>query len=108
MPSMHGRLSGICVYVPTAEVSMVDLTLTLEKGGGENIYRDACIKLKEAATDSELRTAMRYCMKSGCEEGVSASKAYAGDGHSAIIDARSGCQVRVRGSSKVTTWRRLT
>ena len=38
MPNMVGKLSGVAVFVPTADVSMLDLTIRLKKEA-ENIYR---------------------------------------------------------------------
>ena len=38
MPNMVGKLSGVAVFVPTADVSMLDLTVRLKKEA-DNIYR---------------------------------------------------------------------
>ena len=38
MPNMFGKLSGVAVFVPTADVSMLDLTIRLKKEA-DNIYR---------------------------------------------------------------------
>ena len=38
MPSMVGKMSGVAVFVPTADVSMLDLTIRLKKEV-DNIYR---------------------------------------------------------------------
>ena len=38
MPNMAGKLNGVAVFVPTADVSMLDLTIKLKKEA-ENIYR---------------------------------------------------------------------
>ena len=54
-------MHGMCVYVPSPEVSMFDLTIQVEKAS-DNIYRDICIKMKEAA-DGPLRGVLKYCMK---------------------------------------------
>ena len=34
LPFLHGRLNGICVYVPTPDVSMFDLTIRFEADDG--------------------------------------------------------------------------
>lgn len=44
LPYMRGKLHGMCVYVPTPEVSMFDLTIQLDKES-ETIYRDVCLKV---------------------------------------------------------------
>ena len=66
MPPMQGRLNGVAVYVPTADVSMFDLTLQLAKES-DHIYRDVCLKLKEASQTPEMRTVIRYVMKMSSE-----------------------------------------
>ena len=38
MPNMVGKLTGVAVFVPTADVSMLDLTIRLKKEA-DNIYR---------------------------------------------------------------------
>ena len=38
MPSLHGKLGGMCVYVPTPEVSMFDLTIQMDKES-DTLYR---------------------------------------------------------------------
>ena len=39
LPFLHKKFKGICVYVPTPEVSMIDLTLQLENDHGDTLYR---------------------------------------------------------------------
>merc|ERR1712147_95456 len=39
LPSLNGVLTGMSFRVPTADVSVVDLTITLEKGAS---YSDIC------------------------------------------------------------------
>ena len=38
-PFLHRKFKGICVYVPTPEVSMFDITLQLENDSGDTLYR---------------------------------------------------------------------
>ena len=89
------------VYVPTPEVSMIDVTLQLEQGSGDNLYRDVCVVLKEAASEPPLKTVMRYCLKMTNEN--SASSLFASETHSSIIDAKSGCQVN-EDTIKLVIW----
>merc|ERR1712228_288607 len=46
LPSLNGVLTGMSFRVPTADVSVVDLTVTLEKGAA---YKDICAPIKTAA-----------------------------------------------------------
>ena len=91
MPFLHKKFNGSVVYVPTPEVSMFDLTLTLEKNVGDTLYRDVCLALKEAASVPPLKTVLRYCMKMSDEN--SASSLFASETHSSIVDAKSGMQI---------------
>lgn len=91
MKNLFRKIKGICVYVPTPEVSMFDLTLQLEHDHGENLYRDVCLAIKEACEEPPLKTVMRYCMKMSNDN--SASSLFSSETHSSIIDAKSGCQV---------------
>jgi glyceraldehyde 3-phosphate dehydrogenase len=101
LPFLHKKLKGMCVYVPTPEVSMFDLTLQLEQESGDNLYRDVCVALKEAASEAPLKTVMRYCMKMSNDN--SASSLFASETHSCIIDAKSGCQV-TSDTIKLVVW----
>merc|ERR1711948_150586 len=46
LPAMNGKLTGMAFRVPTPDVSVVDLTVRLEKGAK---YEDIVAKVKEAA-----------------------------------------------------------
>merc|ERR1712187_12053 len=46
LPQLNGKLTGMAFRVPTADVSVVDLTCRLEKGAK---YDDIVAKIKEAA-----------------------------------------------------------
>ena len=92
LPWLQGRLSGLLVYVPTPEVSLVTLTLTLNRKS-DDLYRDVCLCLKEAASSegSPYRTVLRYLLK--MSEESNASSVFAGETHSAIVDGKSGSPV---------------
>ncbi len=49
LPALKGKLTGMAVRVPTANVSMVDLTFRTEQ---PTRYADICAKMKEAAEGS--------------------------------------------------------
>merc|ERR1712064_90915 len=46
LPAVNGKLTGMAFRVPTPDVSVVDLTCSLEKGAK---YQDIVAKIKEAA-----------------------------------------------------------
>merc|ERR1712201_31328 len=47
IPAMNGKLTGMAFRVPTPDVSVVDLTVRLEKSA---TYEEICAKIKEAAS----------------------------------------------------------
>ena len=46
LPHLNGKLTGMAFRVPTSDVSVVDLTVELEKGGS---YDDVCAAMKSAS-----------------------------------------------------------
>merc|ERR1711966_441569 len=57
IPSLKGKLTGMAFRVPTADVSVVDLTCLLEK---ETSYEEICAKVKEMA-EGEMKGFIGYC-----------------------------------------------
>ena len=49
IPELNGKLTGMAFRVPTPDVSVVDLTVRLEK---EATYAEICAKIKEASEGS--------------------------------------------------------
>merc|ERR1712048_234760 len=49
IPELNGKLTGMAFRVPTADVSVVDLTVTLERPAK---YEDIVVKMREAAEGS--------------------------------------------------------
>mmetsp|Transcript_22816 Transcript_22816/g.37809 ORF Transcript_22816/g.37809 Transcript_22816/m.37809 type:complete len:331 (-) Transcript_22816:72-1064(-) len=80
LPALNGKLTGMSFRVPTCDVSVVDLTVTLESGAS---YKDICAKLK-AAADGPLNGILAYT-----DEDV-VSTDFIGDPHSSIFDAKAG------------------
>ena len=80
LPSLNGVLTGMAFRVPTADVSVVDLTVTLEKGAS---YESICAKVKEAA-DGPMKGILAYT-----DEDVVSSD-FITDPHSSIFDAKAG------------------
>jgi glyceraldehyde 3-phosphate dehydrogenase len=56
MPELKGKLTGMAFRVPTLNVSVVDLTVKLNKGAS---YGDICKKIKEAS-EGELKGFLGY------------------------------------------------
>merc|ERR1711966_498881 len=57
IPSLKGKLTGMAFRVPTADVSVVDLTCLLEK---ETSYEAICEKVKEMA-EGDMKGFIGYC-----------------------------------------------
>lgn len=80
IPSLNGKLTGMAFRVPTANVSVVDLTVNLEKPA---TYDDICKALK-AASENELKGFLGYT------EDAVVSNDFVSDTHSSIFDAKAG------------------
>ncbi|CAF4960130.1 unnamed protein product, partial [Rotaria sp. Silwood1] len=79
-PDLNGKLTGMAFRVPTANVSVVDLTARLNKGAK---YDEICAAIKEAA-DGPLKGILAYT------DGEVVSTDFIGDIHSSIFDAKAG------------------
>eukprot|EP01039_Chlorochromonas_danica_P008545 gene8545-9418_t len=80
IPSLHGKLTGMAFRVPTANVSVVDLTVTLEKGAKYADIKEAV----KAASNGELKGILGYT-----EDSVVSSD-FVSDTHSSTFDANAG------------------
>ncbi len=56
LPALNGKLTGMSMRVPTSDVSVVDLTVELEK---EASYEEIC-KAMKAASEGELKGVLGY------------------------------------------------
>ncbi len=77
LPALKGKLDGIAIRVPTANVSIVDLTAIVERDTDEKAVNAA---MKKAA-EGELKGILSYC-----EEPLVSSD-FNGNPHSSIFDA---------------------
>merc|ERR1719390_181712 len=75
LPDLNGKLTGMSFRVPTDTVSVVDLTVTLEKGAS---YDEICAHIK-AASDGPLKGILAYT------EDMVVSTDFIGDPHSSIF-----------------------
>ena len=80
IPSLNGKLTGMSMRVPTLDVSVVDLTVNLEK---PTTYDEICVAMKKAS-EGELKGILGYT-----DEAVVSSD-FLGDSRTSIFDATAG------------------
>jgi len=83
IPSLNGKLTGMAFRVPTSDVSVVDLTVELEK---ETSYDNIVAVMKEASEG-----AMKGVLGFTDEKVVSTD--FRGDSHPSIFDATAGIAI---------------
>ena len=80
IPSLNGKLTGMSFRVPTADVSVVDLTCTLVKSA---TYADICEAIKEAVA-GPMKGVMDYTSD------AVVSSDFLGNTHTSIFDEKAG------------------
>jgi glyceraldehyde 3-phosphate dehydrogenase len=80
IPALNGKLTGMSMRIPTTDVSVVDLTVRLEKGAS---YADIKATMK-AASEGELKGILGYT------EDAVVSQDFVGAEESSIFDAAAG------------------
>ena len=83
IPELNGKLTGMSMRVPTSDVSVVDLTVELEKAA---TYEEICAAMK-AASEGELKGILGYT-----DEAV-VSTDFRNDSRTSIFDAKAGIQL---------------
>merc|ERR1712112_783460 len=83
IPELNGKLTGMAFRVPTPDVSVVDLTVRLEKSA---TYEEICAKIKEAS-EGPMKGILGYT------EDMVVSTDFLGDNRSSIFDAKAGIQL---------------
>jgi len=83
IPELNGKLTGMAFRVPTPDVSVVDLTVRIQK---EASYEEICAKIKQAS-EGPLKGILGYTD----EDLVSTD--FVGDDRSSIFDAKAGIQL---------------
>ena len=83
LPELNGKLTGMSMRVPTSDVSVVDLTVELEKAC---TYEEICAAMKEAA-EGELKGILGYT-----DEAV-VSTDFRDCPKTSIFDAKAGIQL---------------
>ncbi|MEW5966727.1 MAG: type I glyceraldehyde-3-phosphate dehydrogenase [Pseudomonadota bacterium] len=81
LPALNGKLTGMAFRVPTSDVSVVDLTVELEKPAK---YADICAAMKKASQSGDISKTLGYT-----DEKV-VSTDFRGNGYSSIFDAEAG------------------
>ena len=80
IPELNGKLTGMAFRVPTADVSVVDLTVNLAKPA---TYEQICAAMK-SASEGELKGIMGYT------EDAVVSQDFIGDTRTSVFDATAG------------------
>ncbi len=94
LPELNGKLTGMAFRVPTSDVSVVDLTVELNK---EATYADICAAMKAASQSGDISKTLGYT-----DEKV-VSTDFRGVGFSSIFDAEAG--IALDGTFvKVVSW----
>jgi glyceraldehyde 3-phosphate dehydrogenase len=93
LPELNGKLTGMAFRVPTLDVSVVDLTVTLEKGA---TYAEIMAVLKKAS-ENELKGIL------GFTEDDVVSSDFIGDKRSSIVDSKAGIQL-TNNFVKLVSW----
>jgi glyceraldehyde 3-phosphate dehydrogenase len=93
IPSLNGKLTGISMRVPTLDVSVVDLTVNLEKPATKE---DICAAMKKAA-EGDLKGVLAYT------EDAVVSSDFLGNTHTSIFDANAGVYLTDK-FVKVISW----
>ena len=81
LPELNGKLTGMALRVPTSDVSVVDLTVELNKGAS---YQEICAAMKAASESGDLKGVLGYT-----EEKV-VSTDFRGCGTPSIFDVGAG------------------
>jgi glyceraldehyde 3-phosphate dehydrogenase len=93
IPSLNGKLTGMSVRVPTADVSMVDLTFRTEKACSAEDVKAALKKASEGSMKGIL----------GYTEDAVVSQDFVHDSHSSFVDASAGITLNEH-FHKVISW----
>ncbi|SDE27370.1 glyceraldehyde-3-phosphate dehydrogenase (NAD+) [Mucilaginibacter pineti] len=80
LPQLKGKLTGMSLRVPVADVSVVDLTVRLKKGASYEAIKAAM----KAASEGELKGILGYT------EDEVVSEDFKGDARTSIFDAKAG------------------
>ncbi|WP_298767491.1 type I glyceraldehyde-3-phosphate dehydrogenase [uncultured Polaribacter sp.] len=94
IPAMDGKLTGMAFRIPTMDVSVVDLTVKLEKAAS---YEDICAAMKAASESDAMKGVLGYT------EDLVVSQDFVGDTRTSIFDAKAGIALNDN-FVKVVSW----
>jgi len=81
IPALNGKLTGMAFRVPTMDVSVVDLTVKLDKPA---TYAEICAAMKAASESGPMKDVLGYT------EDLVVSQDFIGDTRTSIFDANAG------------------
>ncbi|GGF66547.1 MULTISPECIES: type I glyceraldehyde-3-phosphate dehydrogenase [Wenyingzhuangia] len=93
IPALNGKLTGMAFRVPTMDVSVVDLTVKLEKPA---TYAEICAAMK-AASEGDMAGVLGYT------EDAVVSQDFVGDTRTSVFDASAGIALNDN-FVKVVSW----
>jgi len=93
IPALDGKLTGMSFRVPTMDVSVVDLTVALDKGASYDTIKAAV----KAASEGPMKGVLGYT-----EEDVVSSD-FIGDARTSIFDAKAGIALN-KNFVKLISW----
>lgn len=94
IPELNGKLTGMAFRVPTMDVSVVDLTVKLDKPA---TYQQICDAMKAASESDAMKGVLGYT-----EEAL-VSQDFVGDTRTSIFDAKAGIALNDN-FVKVVSW----
>jgi len=94
IPSLNGKLTGMAFRVPTMDVSVVDLTVKLDKPA---TYAEICAAMKAASESGPMKGVIGYT------EDLVVSQDFIGDTRTSIFDANAGIALNDN-FVKVVSW----
>jgi glyceraldehyde 3-phosphate dehydrogenase len=94
IPALNGKLTGMAFRVPTMDVSVVDLTVKLEKPA---TYEEICAAMKAASESGSMKGVLGYT------EELVVSQDFVGDTRTSIFDANAGIALN-ENFVKIVSW----
>ena len=94
IPALNGKLTGMAFRIPTMDVSVVDLTVKLEKPA---TYAEICAAMKAASESGAMKGVLGYT------EDMVVSQDFVGDTRTSIFDAKAGIALNDN-FVKVVSW----
>merc|ERR1712194_976451 len=91
---MDGKLTGMAFRIPTMDVSVVDLTVKLDKAAS---YKEICTAMKTASESGAMKGVLGYT------DDLVVSQDFVGDTRTSIFDSNAGVALNDN-FVKVVSW----